>query len=589
MEATGKQVQVQTRVRNWPILRSLHGASANWRIDLIAGLTMAAVALPEQMATARLGGFAPYIGFFAFVAGSVGFALLGANRFLSSGADSTITPIFAGSLALIAAAGTPHYMALSALLALLVGVMMLGAGFFRAGWVANLLSIPVLTGFLAGIAVHIALSQAPSFLGLPGGSGTFFDRLREIAGHIGDTRPAALVIGLGSLATIIAAERLGPRVPGALIALAGATLAALALGLEGKGLPVIGAFSINLPHPSAPVVGFNEFVKVLGLAAIISLVVMVQSAATSRSFPGLPGEAPDIDRDFLGLGAGSLLAGLFGAFPVDASPPRTSIVAENGGRSQLSGLTAAAAVILVAIFGEAFLRHTPEAALAAILFFVAGRIFRVAAMRDIYNRSRPEFLLVLVTLLAVVVLPVQTGVALAIMLSLLHGVWTTTQTHLQPFERIPGETVWWPEHPALAGEKLGGVKVVGFQAPLSFLNAERLEGELRQAAEEPALKLIVFEASSVDAIDYTAAKALAAAIGACHDKGVDFAIARLESVRALAALTAYGLLDALARPGVGGGQRLFHSVDDATRQLAPGAPVIATPTALGAAETPPRQ
>lgn len=572
----------EIRKHAWPIFRSLQGAGANWRVDLVAGLTMAAIALPEQMATARLGGFAPYIGFFAFVAGSVGFALLGANRFLSSGADSTITPIFAGSLALIAAVGTPHYMALSALLALLVGAMMLGAGFFRAGWVANLLSIPVLTGFLAGIAVHIALSQAPSFLGLPGGSGSFLDRLREIAGNIGAFKPAALAIGLGSLATIIVAERLGPRFPGALIALAGATLAALALGLEQKGVPVIGAFSINLPHPSAPIVGPNDFLKVLGLAAIISLVVMVQSAATSRSFPGLPGEAPDIDRDFLGLGAGSLLAGLFGAFPVDASPPRTSIVFETGGRSQISGLTAAAAVILVAIFGEEFLRHTPEAALAAILFFVAGRIFRVGAMRDIYSQSRPEFLLVMVTLLAVVLLPVQTGVALAIMLSLIHGVWTTTQTDLQRFERLPGETVWWPQNPAETGERLGGVQVVGFQAPLSFLNAERLRSELLQAADEPGLKLIVFEASSVDAIDYTAAKALAAAIQACHDKGVDFAIARLESVRARAALTAYGLIDALGRPGVDGQQRLFHSVDAATRVLAPEAPVIAAPAGVRA-------
>ncbi len=392
-------------------------------------------------------------------------------------------------------------------------------------------------------------------------------------------RPAALAIGLVSLATIIVAERFGPRVPGALLALVGATVAALALRLEQKGLPVVGAFAVELPHPKAPVVSFDDFMKVLGLAAIISLVVMVQSAATSRSFPGLPGEAPDIDRDFLGLGAGSLLAGLFGAFPVNASPPRTSIVAENGGRSQISGLSAAVAVVLVAIFGEEFLRHTPEAALAAILFFVAGRIFRIAAMRDIFSQSRMEFLLVIVTMFAVVLLPVQTGVALAIMLSLIHGVWTTTQTDLQTFERLPGETVWWPQHPAIAGERLEGVKVVGFQAPLSFLNADRLQRELGEAAAEPGVKLVVFEASSVDDIDYTAAKTLAGAIKACHDKGVDFAVARLESVRARAALTAYGLIDALARPGVDGEQRLFHSVDQATRRLAPDAQTVATPGA----------
>ncbi len=562
---------------SWPIFRSLQGAAANWRVDLVAGLTLAAIATPEQMATARLGGFEPHIGFFVFVAGALGFALLGANRYLSSGADSTITPIFAGSLALTAAAGTPHYAVLSALLALMVGALMLGAGFFRAGWVANLLSIPVLTGFLAGIAVHIVLSQAPSFLGLPGGSGTFFDRIKQLAEHFGEINPVALGLSLACLALVIVAEWLSPRIPGALIALIGATLAVLALGLEGKGLPVIGAFKVEPPHPSAPIVSLNDFVKVLGLSVIITLVVMVQSAATSRSFPGLPGEPPDIDRDFLGLGAGSILAGLFGGFPVNASPPRTAIVVENGGRSQLAGLAAAAALVLVAAFGERFLRHTPEGALAAILFFIAGRIFRVADMRDIFARSKQEFLLVMVTLFAVVVLPVQFGVALAIMLSLIYGSWTTTQTDVQVLERLPGETVWWTQHPTKAREILEGVKVVGFQAPLSFLNAERFQREMLEAAATPGLKLIVLEASAIADIDYTAAKTLRDVIQSCHDKGVDFAIARLESLRARAALKAYGLRDALARPGVTGKERQFHSVDDATRELAPHAKVIGIP------------
>jgi sulfate permease, SulP family len=561
--------------------RSLRGAQAGWRADLLAGLTLAAVAAPEQMATARLGGFEPTLGFFTFIAGTLGFVLLGANRFLSVGADSTITPIFAASLALIATAGSPHYVTLAALLALMVGALMLGAGWFRAGWVANLLSIPVLTGFLGGVAIHIVLSQAPSFLGLPGGSGSFFDRVGQIAGHWREVNPAAIGMGTACLVVIFAASRFAPRVPGPLLALSGATAASMVLAL-GELLPVVGPFRAALPHPAAPMVEADEFVKVLGLAAIIALLTMVQSAATSRSFPGLPGEAPDINRDFLGVGAGGLLSGLFGGFPVNASPPRTALVAQGGGVSQFAGLTAAAAIALLAAFGENLLRHTPEAALAAILFFIATHIFRVADMRDIAARSRPEFLLTIVTILAVVLLPVQTGVALAIMLSLIHGVWTTTQTDLTLFERLPGETVWWPKHPSMAGERLTGVEVVGFQAPLSFLNAERLQRQLREAAAAPGLKLIVLEASSIDAIDYTAARALGDAIRACHIHGVDFAIARLESLRARAALSAYGLFDALARPGVDGHQRLFHSVDEATRALAPDAQAVGS-SAKGAA------
>jgi MFS superfamily sulfate permease-like transporter len=573
----GKDGMEQEQARAWPVFRTLAGAGASWRGDVVAGLTLAAIAAPAQMATARLGGFAPDLGFVTFIAGSVGFALLGANRFLSSGADSTITPIFASSLALLAAAGTPHYLTLSALLAVLVGVLMLGAGFLRAGWVAHLLSIPVLTGFLAGIAIHIVLSQAPSFLGLPGGAGGVIARVWQLLDHASDIDPSSLAIGAASLAAIVLVARVNPHVPGALIALTGATGASLYLGLEAKGLPVIGPFEVALPHLALPLVGAEDFFKVLGLAAIISLVVMVQSAATARSFPGLPGEAPNIDRDFLGLGAGSLLAGLFGAFPANASPPNTAIVVRNGGRTQIAGLTAAAAMVLVAAFGEAFLKHTPEAALAAILFFIAGQIFRVGDMRDIASRSRPEFTLVLVTILAVVFLPVQTGVALAIMLSLLHGLWTSTQTDLQVFERLPGETVWWPENPAMDGEVLQGVTVVGFQAPLSFVNVDRFRRELMRAASKPDLKLIVLEASSIDAIDYTAGRALTSSIEACHAKGVDFAIARLESVRAMAALGAYGVLDALGGGAAAGANRLFHSVDAATRCLAPNAPIAANP------------
>jgi MFS superfamily sulfate permease-like transporter len=357
-----------------------------------------------------------------------------------------------------------------------------------------------------------------------------------------------------------------------------ATLGAILFRLQSRDLPAVGAFAATLPQLSALNAPVDAFFKLVGLAAIITLVIMVQSAATSRAYPGLPGEEPDINRDFVGLGAGSVLAGLVGAFPVNASPPRTAMVAAIG-KSQIAGLTAAAAITLVAGFGEAFLSHAPEASLAAILFFVAGRIFRLRDMRDIHRRSRPEFLLMATTASAVVLLPVQSGVALAIMLSLIHGVWSTTQTDLQVFERVPGETVWWPRHPAIPGETLDGVAVVGFQAPLSFLNAERFRLQLQRVAEQSDVRLIVLEASAVDSIDYTAAKALSSAIEHCHALNRDFAIARLESVRAHAALEAFGVIEALARPGFAGENRLFHSVDQALRRLAPEA---LTPTATSA-------
>src|SRR6202790_1222078 len=181
----------------WPLFRSLNSYRLSFLThDLFAGLTLAAIAIPEQMATARLGGFSPQIGFFAFLAGSLAFAAFGSNRFLSCGADSTITPIFAGGLAVLVASGSPEYQVLAAALALMVGLLLVAAGIFRLGWIADLLSIPVTIGFLAGISVHILISQLPVILGLPVPDGAMLQRLAILVTHLSEANPFALAIGL---------------------------------------------------------------------------------------------------------------------------------------------------------------------------------------------------------------------------------------------------------------------------------------------------------------------------------------------------------------------------------------------------------
>src|SRR3954447_5828800 len=199
----------------WPVFRSLRGfRAATLPGDLVAALTLAAIAFPEQMATARLGGFAPQIGFFAFIAGSLGFAMWGAHRFLSCGADSTITPIFAGGLALLAGFGSPDYQALAVALALMVGVMLTASGVFRLGGIANLLSTPVTVGFLAGISVHIVMSQMPGVLGLPAPGGPMLARMAVLAQHLGDANIFTVMIGFGVLAVVALSEAISARIPG---------------------------------------------------------------------------------------------------------------------------------------------------------------------------------------------------------------------------------------------------------------------------------------------------------------------------------------------------------------------------------------
>jgi MFS superfamily sulfate permease-like transporter len=548
----------------WPVLRSLN----SYRItflghDLFAGLTLAAIAIPEQMATARLGGFAPQIGLFAFLAGSLAFAVFGSNRFLSCGADSTIMPILAGGLAVLAASGSPEYQMLAAALALMVGLWLLAAGIFRFGWIADLLSIPVTIGFLAGISVHILISQLPAVLGLVSPDGSMLRRLAVLTTHLHQANPFTLVIGLGVLATIAISERIDARIPGALIALALASGAAVLFGLENRGVTVLGAVSVALPAVSIPVVPASHLASLVSLSLIISVVVMVQTAATTRSFLSDPDQPPDVDRDFVGVGAGSILSALIGAFPVNASPPRTAVVSETGGRSQLAGLFAVAIVIVLLAFGTSLLSRIPNAALGGVLLFVALRIIRFGQIVTIFRQSRGEFLLIVATAAAIIVLPIEQGVATGIALSLLHGIWSTTRARVQVYERVPGTSIWWPSSPNIPGEREPNVLVAGFQAPLTFLNAYHFRRDILDTlrAEPQQTRLIVLEATGIVEIDFSAAQVLADLIRKCHGDGVDVAIARLESIRAQAAMARFGIDELL------GPHRSFHSVEQAVRAL----------------------
>jgi SulP family sulfate permease len=549
-------------INAWPVLRSLQGYRlAFLTSDLVAGITLTAIAIPEQLATSRLGGFSPQIGFFAFLAGSLAFAAFGSNRVLSSGADSTITPIFAGGLALLAVAGSPEYAALAGALALMVGLVLVAGGIFRLGWIADLLSIPVTVRVLAGNSIHILISQMPAVLGLPAPNGAMLQRLATLLEQLPQGNPYALGIGLGVLALIAIAERIDARIPAALIGLIAAACIVVFAGLEGRGVAVLGNIPVALPSLTVPDVPASKWLQLVPLTLIIAVIVMVQTAATTRSFVSDPGQPPDVDRDFIGVGAGSVVAGLIGGFPVNASPPRTAIVSETGGRSQLAILVAAAIILVLLGFGGGLLRHVPQAALGGVLLFVAMRIIRVSQIVSIYRQSFAEFLLIVTTAAAIIILPIEQGVGIGIALSLLHGIWSTSRARLILFERVPGTSIWWPSNPHIPGETESRVIVAGFQAPLSFLNAYHFRRDLmallHAAREQP--RLIVLEATGIVEIDFTAAQVLSDTINACHAAAIDFAIARLESARARDAIERAGIEQLL------GSNHLFQSVEEAIR------------------------
>jgi SulP family sulfate permease len=536
---------------------------AGWRPrdlgpDLLAGVTLAAIAIPEQMATARLGGMAPERGFLALVAGCVGFALFGASRRLSVGADSTITPIFAGALAMMVPIGGPQYMGEVALLALMVGLLLTLAGALKLGFVADLLSIPVTTGFLAGVAAHILASQAPALMGLPAPVGPTPEKLWTLACEVAASNPLDLLLGLGATAFILAGERLEPRFPSALVAVVAATAATLVFGWQSQGVATLGALSGVSLRLALPPVSYESLRQTAGLALVIAAVTIMQTAATTRAFVDDPARGPRLNRDLIGVGGANVLAAFLGAFPLDASPPRTAVVTETGGRSQLCGLAAAAIALALALYGGALIAHVPQATLAGVLLFVAMRIVRVSTMVDVARRSWPEFGLIVITFVAIVALPIEQGVGAGIALSILHGLWTITRAKVVEFERLPGTSIWWPKSPHTPGETVPGVKVIGLQAPLSFLNAQAVSEALDRMT---GAHLLVIEANAVAEIDYTGAKILGDAISRLQGAGVAVAVARLESVRAQQSFARQGLTRLI------GEANIFHSVEEAVRAL----------------------
>jgi len=505
--------------------------------NLAAGLTLAAITIPEQMATAKLGGFAPNIGLYAFIGATLGFALFGASRVMTVGADSTITPIFAGLLGTLAAAGA-GLEGSAMTLALMVGALLLAAGLLRLGWIADMLSTPIITGFLAGIAVHIVVSQLPDVMGIDKPAGSFPQQMVALVKAVPQAHAWPVAIALGVLGLTLLTERINPRLPGALVAIVVATLLVGPLGLESKGVEVLGTLPSGGPEFMWPTLKLEALRDLLPLALLIALIVMMQTATVSRSFAGRKGA--DVNRDFVGLGAANIGAALLGSFPVNASPPRTAIVHEAGGTSQAAALLTALVVAAVALAGGGVLAEVPHAALAGLLLFVAMRIVHLGTIATVARQALGEFALIAVTAAAVILLPVPTGVAIGVGLSLVHGVWISTRTQVVELAPVPGTTIWWPVDRPETGDSRPGLLVVSFAAPLLFSNADVFRrGMAAEIAKRP-VDTLVLEALGIAEVDYTAAQALRAVIEHCRANGIDFAIARLESARARRSVRATG-------------------------------------------------
>ncbi len=532
----------------------------------MAGLTLLVIAVPEQLATSRLAGMPPITGFYAFVAGSVLFALLGSNPQMSVGADSTIAPLFAAGVSALALTGSPHYVDLVAILAVMVGLMVMLVSILRLGWLAEFLSTPIVTGFLSGVAVIIIVHQLPDLLGLPPTGGSNPHRIGYVFTHLDQVNGWTLAIGLGVLAVMFVCVRLDRRIPGALIAMVGSTALVAALDLQVHGVAVLGTVQSGTLHLGLTGLSVSTLGSLAPLAAVVALVVLTQTAATTRAFAEDGGYDVDAGRDFLGVGAGSVVAGLVGSFPVNASPPRTGAVATAGGRTQAGALGAALVVLLLVPVADV-LRDVPLATLAAILIFVAIRLFNPGDLLAIARFDPFEFGLAALTLLTVVLIGVEQGIGVAVGLAILDRIRLSAQPQLHVLGRIPGTTSWAPLSPDLPAAEVPGVLVLLFATPLWFANAVHFREEVARAlADAPGTtRILVLDTIGMSDVDFTGSRALGQVLAACERQHVEFGIARAGD-HAREMLQRSGLVSRI------GERHFFPTVDGAVTALTAGPP-----------------
>ncbi|MFZ0049226.1 MAG: SulP family inorganic anion transporter [Streptosporangiaceae bacterium] len=514
----------------WWVPPTLRGYRAAWlAADALAGLTLVAVAIPGQMATARLAGMPAVAGLYAFIAGSLVYALLGTNRRLSVGADSTIAPVLATGVASVAAAGTSSYGSVMAFTALLVGGLLVAAGLCRLGWISELLSTPVITGVLAGIAVEIIARQIPVILGVSSGGSTTIERIRQVADQLSHVNGWSVGIAVGVLAIIAAAQRISRRVPGTLLALILSIVAVRVLGLASDhGVAILGAVHGGLPHVRLPSVSWSQLRRMPGLVLTVAFVCIAQTAATVRRSTAGAAAASTVNRDLIGIGVGSVAAGLIGTFPVDASPPNTAIVTASGSRSQLSNTIAAAIVLAVVLALTGPLADLPQATLAAMLVYIATKLFHAGELAAIFRFDRIEFALTALTLLVVAVVGIEQGLAVALVLSLADRTWRAARPRDAILGRATGTDHWIPADSGIPAQPVAGILVYLLYAPLWYGNADYVRQRIRHLvndASEP-VHAVVLDAAGVSDIDYTGLLALRDLVTELRQRGVTIAIAR---------------------------------------------------------------
>lgn len=498
-------------------------------LDIVAGITLAALAIPEVMGYTQIAGMPVVTGLYTLLIPMMLFAIFGSSRHLVVGADSATAAIMAAGLAGMATTASSEYVALAGLLALMAAAFLILARLIKLGFLADFLSRTVLIGFLTGVGIQVAIGQISGMLGISGGGSGPIQKLITDVQQVAQTNLYTLAVSLGVLGIILGARRINNKIPGALIAVIGAIAVSYFAGLQANGVAVLGSVPGGLPSFSLPAVtiSWDLIQQLIPTAFSIFVVILAQSAATSRAYAARYGESFSENVDLVGLGLANIGAGLTGTFVVNGSPTKTQMVDSAGGRSQFAMLTTAVIVILVLLFLTVPLGYMPEAVLSAVVFLIGVELVDVKGMRTIYDQRPGEFWVALITAAVVVFVGVEQGILLAMVLSLLlhvrHGYKPKNLVVAEEDGHLRVAPVTAPV------EALPGLVLYRFSHDMYYANAELLSQELLDLlkAGPPPVTWLCIDMAAVGDVDFSAAATLRESYDELKSRGVRLVFAEV--------------------------------------------------------------
>lgn len=477
--------------------------------NTLAGITLASMNIPQVLGYTRIAGTPVITGLYTVLLPLAAFAVFGSSRHLVVAADSATAAIFSSSLSQMAMPASEKYMALVAMVALLTAAFLLVARIFRLGFLADFLSRTVLIGFLTGVGLQVGTAMLGDMLGIAVHSQRTLAQAWEILQDLPRANVSALALAALVAGGILLTDLVAPKLPFSLLAVAGTIAASAAFGFAERGIAVIGPVPGGLPSIKFPDVTWSETLSLVPVAASCFVMIIAQSAATSRIFALRYRERVDEDADILGLSAANAAAAVSGAFVVNGSPTQTAMADRAGARSQVAQLVFAGVVLLVLVFLTGPLRYLPRCVLAGIVFTIAVRMIDVAGLRNIRRESPGEFHLAVATSAAVVAIGVEQGILLAIALSLFRHVRHSYRPHTMTL--APGATGWWMPIPVTPGKETEpGLIVYRFGADLFYANHDRFAEEVRSLVEHAPtpIRWFIVDAGAITAIDYSAARSV---------------------------------------------------------------------------------